>query len=60
MKNQKKGKIYCVVNAWDCPYYNANGVCMMYPDTDPIDECDDFATFWDKGDDYISYENEVV
>ena len=57
MKNQEKGKIYCVVNAWDCPYYDANGCCMMYPDTDPIDECDDFAFFWDKGDDYICRED---
>jgi hypothetical protein len=56
--DKRKGKIYCVVNGWDCPYYDANGVCMMYPDTDPIDECDDFATFWDEGDDYISYEDE--
>lgn len=46
--------IYCPVNGWDCPYYDANGCCMMYPDTDPIDECDDFATFWDKEDDYVA------
>lgn len=45
--------IYCPVNGWDCPYYDANGCCMMFPDTDPIDECDDFATFWDKEDDYV-------
>lgn len=41
-------RIYCPVNGWDCPYYDANGCCMMYPDTDPIDECDDFAMFWEK------------
>lgn len=45
--------IYCPVNGWDCPYFDANGCCMMYPDTDPIKECDDFATFWDEDDDYI-------
>lgn len=45
--------IYCPVNGWDCPYFDANGCCMMYPDTDPIKECDDFATFWEEGDDYI-------
>ena len=45
--------IYCPVNGWDCPYFDANGCCMMYPDTDPIDECDDFSTFWEKGDDYV-------
>lgn len=46
--------IYCPVNGWDCPYYDANECCMMYPNTDPIDECDDFATFWNKGDDYVA------
>lgn len=45
--------IYCPVNGWDCPYFDANGCCMMYPDTDPIKECDDFAAVWDEGDDYI-------
>lgn len=45
--------IYCPVNGWNCPYYDANGCCMMYPDTDPIKECDDFAIFWDEGEDYI-------
>lgn len=45
--------IYCPVNGWDCHYYDANGCCMLYPDFDPIDECDDFAVFWDRGDDYI-------
>lgn len=45
--------IYCPVNGWDCPYFDANGCCMMYPDTDPIKECDDFASVWDEGDDYI-------
>lgn len=49
----EKGKIYCVVNAWDCPYWRKDGTCSMYPDADPIDECDDFATFWDESDDYI-------
>lgn len=45
--------IYCPVNGWDCPYFDANGCCMMYPDTDPIKECDDFASVWEEGDDYI-------
>jgi hypothetical protein len=31
---------------------------MMYPDTDPIDECDDFAMFWEKGDNYIADDGE--
>lgn len=51
--------IYCPVNGWDCPYFDANGCCMMYPDTDPIKECDDFATFWDEGEDYICDTDEV-
>lgn len=46
-------KIYCPVNGWDCPYWRKDGTCSMYPDADPIDECDDFATFWDKDDDYV-------
>ena len=46
--------IYCPVNGWDCPYYDANGCCMLYPEFDPLDECDDFAVFWDRGDDYIA------
>ena len=45
--------IYCPVNGWDCPYYSDKGYCMMYPSSDPIDECDDFATFWGEGDDYV-------
>lgn len=45
--------IYCPANAWDCPYFDANGCCMMYPEFDPINECEDFANFWDVGEDYI-------
>lgn len=56
-KSEKKGKIYCVVNGWDCPYWRKDGTCSMYPEADPINECDDFATFWDEGDDYIVEED---
>lgn len=45
--------IYCPVNGYDCVYYDANGCCMMYPDQDPLKNCEDFATFWDEGDDYV-------
>lgn len=45
-------KIYCPVNGWDCPYYK-DGECGI---ENPIDECDDFGAFWDKGDDYESDE----
>lgn len=31
---------YCPVNGWDCPYFDANGVCMM---DNPLAECDDAA-----------------
>lgn len=46
-------KIYCPVNGWDCPYWREDGACAMYPDADPIEECEDFGVFWDVGDDYI-------
>lgn len=45
--------IYCPVNGWDCPYYSKEGYCTMYPEDDPINECDDFAIFFDDGDDYV-------
>ena len=48
--------IHCPANGWDCPYYDANGCCMLYPEFDPLIECDDFAAFWDEGDDYICEE----
>ena len=54
---ENKGHIHCPVNAWDCPYFDANGCCMMYPDSDPLKECDDFGCFWNEGDNYICYEN---
>lgn len=57
MAKTNKGHIHCPVCAWDCPYFDANGCCMMYPDSDPLEECDDFAYFWDEGDDYICYED---
>jgi hypothetical protein len=41
-------KVYCPVNGWDCPYYE-KGLCKI---DNPIEECDDFATFWDEGEDY--------
>lgn len=45
--------IHCPVNAWDCPYYSDKGHpcrCLL---EDPLKDCDDFAVFWDEGDDYI-------
>lgn len=52
-----KPHIHCPVNGWDCPYFDANGICMMYPESDPIQECDDFAFFWEEGEDYICYDD---
>ena len=58
MAKTNKGHIHCPVNAWDCFYCDANGCCMMYPDSDPIKECDDFYYFWGDDDsmDYICYD----
>ena len=54
------GHIHCPVNGWDCPYFDANGCCMMYPNSDPYEECDDFYFFWSQDwggtADYICYE----
>ena len=44
--------IHCPANGWDCPFYD-DGCCILYPEFDPINECDDFAAFWEPGDDYI-------
>ena len=30
---------------------------MMYPDNDPLQECDDFTFFWEEGEDYICYDD---
>jgi len=52
-----KPHIHCPVNAWDCPYFDANCICMMYPDSDPFQECDDFTLFWEEGENYICYDD---
>lgn len=45
--------IHCPVNGWDCPYYtNENHPCRCTL-ADPMKDCDDFASMWDEGDDYI-------
>lgn len=41
--------IHCPVNGYDCPYWD-NGICGL---DNPMEECDDFASVWDEGDDYI-------
>lgn len=53
-------KIYCPVNGWTCPYFDANGVCMM---DNPASECDDFAAlnaFFDGELEKGVEENEMV
>lgn len=57
MKEKKKGHVHCPVNGWDCPYWKENNICSMYPDADPIEECDDFIFFWDNYDDYVCYDD---
>ena len=48
MSKPKDAKVYCPVNGWDCPYYK-EGECKI---ENPIEECDDFAFFWDADDEY--------
>lgn len=48
MNKPKDAKVYCPVNGWDCPYYK-EGECKI---ENPIEECDDFAFFWDADDEY--------
>ena len=45
--------IHCPVNGWDCPYYTDENHPCRCTLTDPIKDCDNFAAFWDKDDDYI-------
>lgn len=40
--------VYCTVNGVDCPYYK-DKKCLI---ENPMENCDDFATFWDEGDEY--------
>ena len=40
--------IHCPVNGFDCPYYK-NTICTL---KNPFEECDDFASMWDKDDNY--------
>lgn len=47
MTKTDKGHVHCPANAWDCPYFNANGCCTMWPDSDPREECDDFGYYCD-------------
>lgn len=59
MSKQIVKHIHCPVNGWDCPYYTDDGHpcrCLL---TDPMKDCDDFATLWDESDDYIDDDWEI-
>ena len=51
--------IHCPVNGWDCPYYTDENHPCRCTLANPMEDCDDFATFWDEGDDYIDDDWEI-
>ena len=53
MPKQIVKHIHCPVNGWDCPYYTDHNHPCRCTLADPMKDCDDFATFWDEGDDYV-------
>lgn len=36
----------CPSGDFTCPYLDADGNCMMYPEFDPVQECDDAAYYY--------------
>ena len=48
-----KKHIHCPANAWDCPYYTDEGHPCRCTLENPMEDCDDFAFFWESEDDYI-------
>lgn len=56
MRDAKKGTYngdytYCTVNAYgDCPYCDQCGICHI---DDPIEDCDDFAAFFENWDEWL-------
>ena len=51
--------IHCPVNGWDCPYYTDKNHPCRCTLADPMKDCDDFAVFWDEGDDYVDDDWEI-
>lgn len=51
---EKRMVIYCTVNGWDCPYWEKDGRCKL--GVSAIDECDDFATFWNPNEEFWDWE----
>lgn len=43
MNNMK----YCPANDFECPYFDANGNCML---DNPAKECDDYTYFCEESD----------
>lgn len=58
-KLKKIEHIHCPVNGWDCPYYTDENHPCRCTLADPMKDCDDFATMWDEGDDYIDDDWEI-
>lgn len=53
----RKGRIYCPVNGWDCPYYKG-GECGLEK---PLEDCDDFFAIWGydaSKEEYTCYDEE--
>ena len=44
----KHQPLYCPVNAYGCPYC-IQGICYI---KDPMEDCDDWAFFWDSWEDW--------
>lgn len=40
--------IECPAEDYTCPYCDANAHCMMYPDSDPYEECDTFYYYCEE------------
>ena len=51
----RKPHIHCPVNGWDCPYYSSAPYPCACTLENPFEECDDFASMWDEGDDWICH-----
>ena len=59
MSKQIIKHIHCPVNGWDCPYYTDENHPCRCTLKDPMKDCDDFAIFWDEGDDYVDDDWEI-
>ena len=53
MKEIRIPHVHCPSNDCDCPYYTDKGQPCRCKLEIPIEDCDDFASMWDRDDDYI-------